>query len=218
MHWVALHLRYGESLMSASAVDAGLRKETLEILTQQAPPARVRRVGILLEGGEVKAALNQVTPSELFVLATRTAARQSAAPSPLLAEIRRLAAEMPRQINYAAVSAAFGTPKPVLANSYLPELLNLRTFPTLMGYSSRILAESWESNSLYWAELADETYTAPSQLNLRVPEWTQRLVEHIFASHLEDWPAVLRSLHTVGDDVRAKARPQLMAEQKAGLQ
>jgi hypothetical protein len=28
---------------------------------------------------------------------------------------------------------------------------------------------------------------------------------------------VLRSLHTVGEDVRAKARPQLMAEQKAAL-
>jgi hypothetical protein len=29
-------------------------------------------------------------------------------------------------------------------------------------------------------------------------------VEHIFASHLEDWPAVLRSLRLVGDDVRAE--------------
>ena len=55
---------------------------------------------------------------------------------------------------------AFGTPKPTLANSYRPELLNLRTFPTLMGYSSRILAESWESNTLYWAALADETEPA----------------------------------------------------------
>jgi hypothetical protein len=136
----------------------------------------------------------------------------------LLAEIRRLAAASPRQINYPAISAAFGTPKPTLANSYRLELLHLRTFPTLMGYSSRILAESWESNTLYWAEVADETYTTPSQLNLRIPEWTQKLVEHIFASHLEDWPAVLRSLHTVGEDVRAKARPQLMAEQKAALQ
>ena len=39
-----------------------------------------------------------------------------------------------------------------------PELLNLRTFPTLMGYSSRILAESWESNLLYYAALADEIH------------------------------------------------------------
>ena len=69
------------------------------------------------------------------------------------AEIRRLAAESPEQVNYKAISRAFGTPKPTLANSYQPELLNLRTFPTLMGYSSRIMAESWESNMLYWAAL-----------------------------------------------------------------
>jgi hypothetical protein len=117
-------------------------------------------------------------------------------------------------VNYRAISAAFGTPKPTLANSYRPELLHLRTFPTLMGYSSRILAESWESNTLFWAALADETYMPPSQLNVRIPEWTQKLVEHIFASHLEDWPAVLRSLRNVGDDVRAKTRVQLMAQEK----
>jgi hypothetical protein len=123
-----------------------------------------------------------------------------------------MAAQLPQQTSDRAISAAFGTPKPTLANSYRPELLNLRTFPTLMGYSSRILAESWESNSLYWAALADETDVRPSQLNLRVPEWTEKLVEHIFASHLEDWPAVLRSLRAVGDDVRAKTRQQAAAQ------
>jgi hypothetical protein len=120
-------------------------------------------------------------------------------------------------VNYAAISHAFGTPKPTLANSYRTELLNLRTFPTLMGYSSRIMAESWESNTLYWAELADAIHIPPSQLNVRIPEWTQQLVERIFASHLEDWPAVLRSLHMVGDDIRSKFKPQ-GGDQKAALQ
>ncbi len=105
----------------------------------------------------------------------------------------------------AAISLAFGTPKPTLANSYRPELLNLRTFPTLMGYSSRIMAESWESNTLYWAALADQLHIAPSQLNVLIPEWTQKVVERIFASHLEDWPALLKSLRLVGDDVRVQA-------------
>jgi hypothetical protein len=86
-----------------------------------------------------------------------------------------------------------------------------------MGYSSRIMAESWESNTLYWAALADELSVSPSQLNVRIPEWTRRLVEQIFASHLEDWPAVLKSLRAVGDDVRTKTRASL-AEQKAALQ
>jgi len=169
-------------------------------------------VAALLADGDLPAALNKVTPSELFILASRMRAAMEAdtqrEPSPLLAEIRRLAAASPQQIDYPAISAAFGTPKPTLANSYRPELLNLRTFPTLMGYSSRILAESWESNALYWAELADQTYVQPSQLNLRIPEWTEKLVERIFASHLEDWPAVLRSLRAVGDEVRSKSRQQ----------
>jgi len=75
-----------------------------------------------------------------------------------------------------------------------------------MGYSSRILAESWESNNLYWVALADELSLRPAQLNVRIPQWTQQLVERIFASHLEDWPALLRSLRAVGDDVREHAR------------
>jgi hypothetical protein len=206
LHWVALHMRYAESLLAESALDPALRPEVLAILGKQAAPARVRQVGQLLAGGDVQGALNKVTPSELFVLASRMQAGANRQPSPLLAEIRRLAEQFPDQINYATISSAFGTPKPTLANSYRPELLNLRTFPTLMGYSSRILAESWESNALYWAELADETNVQPSQLNLRIPEWTQKLVEHIFASHLEDWPAVLHSLRVVGDEVRTKSR------------
>jgi hypothetical protein len=141
------------------------------------------------------------------------------ADSPLLAEIKSLAAASPSTVNYAAISRAFGTPKPTLATSYEPELLNLRTFPTLMGYSSRILAESWESNTLYWAALADELHLPPAQLNLRIPEWTQQVVERIFASNLEDWPAVLRSLRSVGDDERARFRAATAdPERRAGLE
>jgi hypothetical protein len=210
LHWVALHMRYAESVLAESAMDPALRQTAMGILSAQAAPARVGQVNMLLENGDVQAALNKVTPSELFVLASRMEAKRDS--SPLLAEIRRLAAQSPQQINYAAISAAFGTPKPTLANSYRPELLNLRTFPTLMGYSSRILAESWESNTLYWAELADQTNVQPSQLNVRIPEWTEKLVERIFASHLEDWPAVLRSLRAVGEDVRNKSRQQALAQ------
>jgi hypothetical protein len=146
------------------------------------------------------------------------ASRQSSADSScILAELRQLAQARPKEVNYAAISRAFGTPKPTLANSYEPELLSLRTFPTLMGYSSRIMAESWESNTLYWAALADELGVPPAQLNLRIPEWTQKLVERIFASHLEDWPAVLKSLRLVGDDVRARSRAAAVSE-KPGIE
>jgi hypothetical protein len=129
----------------------------------------------------------------------------------LAQEIRQIAKSAPAEANYVAVSKAFGTSKPTLTNSYSPELLNVRTFPTLMGYSSRIMAESWESSLLYFASVADSAYMMPSQLNVSVPEWTKHTVEKIFATHLEDWPALLRSMRQVGEDVRAKAHKTAMA-------
>ena len=150
-------------------------------------------------------------PSELFELSKDLLAADKSGASPMAVEIRREAAESPGELNYAAISRAFGTPKPTLANSYSPELLDLRTFPTLMGYSSRILAESWESNLLFYGALADQLHFSPAELNVLVPTWTQQTVEHIFATNLEDWPALLRSLRLVGDDVREKARKQTVA-------
>jgi hypothetical protein len=217
MHWVGLHLRYGRELLAESALDPELRGRVLDALGLFAPPARLHQVSGLLARGEVKDALDLVTPSEMFSVAREMAPKLPPDSSPLLAELRDLAEKSPG-VNYAAISRAFGTPKPTLSNSYEPDLLALRTFPALMGYSSRIMAESWESNALYWAALADEVNLAPAQLNVRIPEWTQKLVEQIFASHLEDWPALLKSLRAVGDDVRARTRAAAAAEQKASLQ
>jgi hypothetical protein len=215
MHWLGLHIRYAHSLLAEAAVDSAVRESVLDILGSQAPPARTGIVRRLLEEGDVRGAVEKVTPSEMFVLAKEIVDRKKDGSGTFAAEIRRLTTETPGQNNYKAISRAFGTPKPTLANSYQPELLNLRTFPTLMGYSSRIMAESWESNTLYWAALADEVHLPPTQLNVLIPEWTRRVVERIFASHLEDWPALLKSLRVVGEDVRAKARTQLAAERKA---
>jgi hypothetical protein len=76
----------------------------------------------------------------------------------------------------------------------------------LMGYSSRIMAESWESTLLYFAAVADASYMRPSQLNVAVPQWTRHTVEKIFATHLEDWPALLRSMRTVGAEILDKSQ------------
>ena len=216
-HWVALHVRYGRELLGEAAFDPALRTQVVEALSDMAAPVRTREVAALLEQGDARDAADRVTPSELFWFARVLVERRREDVSPLATEIRQLAQASPKDINYSVISRAFGSPKPTLANSYEPELLNLRTFPTLMGYSSRILAESWESNTLYWATLADELAVRPAELNVKIPEWTRSLVENIFASHLEDWPAVLKSLRLVGDDVRAKARAAVATEQKAAL-
>jgi hypothetical protein len=216
LHWVALHLRYGESLVAESVLDAALRRQISGLLERQVPPARARKVDELIERGDVRAALDNIAPSELFMLARRMAPSGRGAGA-LADEIARMQRETPARIGYEEVSRDFGTPKPTLTGSYRPELLYLRTFPALMGYSSRILAESWESTLLYWAALADEVHAPPSQLNVLIPEWTERTIEQIFATHLEDWPALLRSLRNVGEDVRAKARARMETEQKASL-
>jgi hypothetical protein len=204
LHWVGLHMEYAETLAAESAVNSTVRQQFLEALSAYAMPARLAKLRNLLETGQAKAALDNLMPSEMFAVAADLSAHGT--DTMLAAEIRKQAAQNPRELNYAAISRAFGTPKPTLTNSYAPELLNMRTFPTLMGYSSRILAETWESNLLYYAALADQIHAQPAQLNLLVPEWTQQTVERIFATHLEDWPALLRSLRLVGDDVLQKTR------------
>ncbi|HTC86857.1 MAG TPA: hypothetical protein VK686_01095 [Bryobacteraceae bacterium] len=210
LHWVALHMDYAETMLAEAALNADRRQIVLDALSQYAMPARVAHLRELLEQGRVSAALDTVMPSELFAIA-RDVVSAEKADAPLAIEIRREAAETPQLLNYESISRAFGTPKPTLANSYSPELLSLRTFPTLMGYSSRILAESWESNLLFYAALADQLYLSPAELNVLVPDWTRQTVERIFATNLEDWPALLRSLRLVGDDVREKSRKHVTA-------
>jgi hypothetical protein len=218
MHWLALHMRLAESALAESVLNPETRRKVIEQIAQQATPARVSKVAALLEEGNVPAALENVTPSELYLLAHELIREAGGEADAIVREIRRLAAERPQEVSDEAISRAFGSPKPTLATSYRPELLHMRTFPTLMGYSSRIMAESWESNLLYYAALADELYLRPSQLNVVVPQWTQRTVEKIFATHLEDWPAVLRSLRQVGNDVRAEMRRRAEATQQASLE
>jgi hypothetical protein len=206
IHWVGMHMAYAEALLTESALSPSRRAGVEAVLDHYASPARLDKVDQLLARGDAQGAIENVVPAEMYLLAEEMAPRDSE--SPLAAGIRRMAAENPEAVSPRAISRIFGSPKPTLANSFVPGLLNLRTFPTLMGYSSRIMAESWESNLLYYGALADEIHAAPAELNVLVPEWTQQTVERIFATHLEDWPALLRSLRLVGDEVRAKARKQ----------
>lgn len=217
LRWVGLHMSYAESLVAESVFDAAVREKLLAALSMQASPARLARVAELLQAGDLKQALDHITPSEMFFVAGSVLQQSPSDNGVLAAAIRRLAAQQPERVNERAISRLFGTPKPTLTNSYQPELLHLRTFPTLMGYSSRIMAESWESTALYWAAVADQLNVPPGRLNILIPEWTQQTVERIFATHLEDWPALLRSMRAVAEDARTRLRPRVGAEQKASL-
>jgi hypothetical protein len=199
LHYVSLNLMLGEELLAEAALNESQREPVLERYSRHASPVQVDRVRHALQQADLATALMDVQPSELFLMGQRAAVDSE---SVLAQQIRSIEANHKGEVNAAAISRAFGTPKPTLLHSYAQELNGLRTFPTLMGYSSRIMAESWESNLLYFAALADELQMEPSRLNLVIPEWTQRTVERIFATHLEDWPALLRSLRYIGDQVR----------------
>lgn len=219
--WVSMMLNLGQTIAAEAALDNAKRAEFLTYLNRHAPPVRVRQVADNIADGEIPRALELITPCELYFVASDWLEKHPDDNSTeLAAEIHGLRAEFPKQTSMAAISRAFGTPKPTLSGSYGPEILAIRSFPTLMGYSSRLMAESWESNMLFYAALAWDCGVTPSQLNVVVPEWTQQTVEKIFATHLEDWPALLRSLRMVGEDVRTRTRRQLAiaADQKASLQ
>jgi hypothetical protein len=56
----------------------------------------------------------------------------------------------------------------------------------------------------------------PAQLNVLVPEWTEKVVERIFASHLEDWPALLKSVRSVGEELRVQSTQVAATLERAG--
>jgi hypothetical protein len=80
--------------------------------------------------------------------------------------------------------------------------LNVQPFPAFGGNSSRLLGESWDSSNLYWARLADEKGYSPVMLNRLVPELTRHMVANIFATDIEDWPALTRAMRETGEEFR----------------
>ena len=205
LHGAALYQRFGEELVTSAGQDASLREKVVGIL---APRMLSRRLGQLekaLESGHPEEVLPGITPAETFYLALEFQRRYPAEVTrwgKTGTEIQMLIQEDPEEINKQRLSEDFGVPHPALAKNTACELLNLRPFPTFLGYSSYLLAESWESNNLYWARLADEKGLSPERLNLLVPALTHRMVENIFATHLDDWPALLRALRETGTEFR----------------
>lgn len=206
LHYVGLHLRLARSLLAQSAVDSGLAMQLRPFLRARVEPSRIWKIRDHFGQGRVREGLAVMTPAELFDLAHRLRAAQGGAlvktGEPFLAAIQELEDRDAERFSERRIARQFGMPHPRLAHSYRLELLNVPLFPTLMGYSSRILAESWESNNLFWAALSDELHIAPTRLSTLIPEWTQRTLERIFATHLDDWPALWRSLRMIADQVR----------------
>ncbi len=205
LHAVALYQRTGEELLAASAKDDELRDKVMAILSDRMTPRRTDRVEQDLRAGHVLEVLPRVMPADTFYL---TAEFQRRYPGEIgdwgtaTHELQALSRQHPEQVNWSRISRDFGVPHPILAQTYGRELLNVGPMPAFSGYSSRLLAESWDSSNLYWARLADETGQSAVTLNHLVPDLTRHMVEKIFATDFEDWPALLRAMHETAEDFR----------------
>lgn len=205
LHAIALYQRSGEELLVASAKDEALRGQVLTILSDRLPPQRSEQIEQALRGGRVSEILPQIMPADTFYLAAEFRRKYPERPATwgsASQELQELCQQHPEKVNWKRLSHDFGTPHPSMAQNYGLELLNVVPMPPFSGSSSRFLAESWDSPNLYWARLADEAGYSPVMLNYLVPHLTRSLVEKIFATDFEDWPALLRAMHETGAEFR----------------
>ncbi len=205
LHAVALYQRGGEELLGKAAKDEKWRESVVGILSDRLLPQRLERFDAALRAGRDDEALVQVAPSETFYLATEYRRRFHAENrnwGPAGRELDDLLVRYPLETSAERISEDFGVPHPALAESYGRELISMKPMPTFLYYSSRLMGESWDSGNLYWGRLADEMGYSPVMLNVLVPQLTRRMVEQTFASHLEDWSAVLRAMRDTGEEFR----------------
>jgi hypothetical protein len=207
LHAVTLYQRAGEELLTASASDEKLRANVMAVLSDRVLPRRSEKIEQALRSGQPSEILADFTPADAFYLTAEFERRYPdetgswGTAGQELGTLRRL---HPEAVNWKRLSGDFGIPHPTLSHTYGLELLNVPPLPAFSGFASRLLAESWDSSNLYWARLADETGYPPVALNQLVPELTREMVERIFATDLEDWPAILRALRETGDDFRKR--------------
>jgi hypothetical protein len=203
LHAVALYQQMGEELIRAAADNEELRGRVLAILGERVSPQRLSQVEAALRPESPSDALLRLTPADGFYLAAEFRQRfpqESVAVGPGGRALDKLSREAPAEVGLERISRDFGTPHPTLAETYGRELVNGKPFPPFSGNSNRLFGESWDSNNLYWARLADERHDAPEALNLLSPQLTRRMIAKIFASDIEDWPAVVRAMHETGEE------------------
>jgi hypothetical protein len=205
LHAVALYQREGEEILTGAAKDEKLRDTVISILSDRLLPQRLEQVEAALRSGHEDDALALIAPAESFYLAAESRRRNPSDKQrwgPAGKELDDLLVHFPAETNTERISEDFGVPHPALAQSYGRELMSIKPIPTFLYYSSRLLAESWDSGNLYWGRLADEMGYSPVMLNVLVPQLTRHMVEQTFASHLEDWSAVLRAMRETGEEFR----------------
>jgi hypothetical protein len=205
LHAISLYQQAGEELLKASAENEQLRGKVMNILSDRMIPQRSAWVEQAVRERRLAEILPRMMPADTFYLTAEFRRRfpgENDSWGPAGQELENMCVQHPAELSWQRLSQDFGVPHPILAQSYARELLNVKPFPAFEGYSSRLLAESWDSSNLYWARLADEMGYSPVMLNRLVPELTRRMVEKIFATECEDWQAILRAMREAGEEFR----------------
>ncbi len=206
MHAAALYQRMGEELLQAAPGNADLRSRLANILDDLMSPRRLELTQhALLQTAGVAMLMPGITPAEKFYLAVEYRKQypsEAASFGPASRELDELAARSPADVSPARLSKDFGVPHPTLEQTNACAILTLKPLPAYSGEAYGLMGESWESSNLYWARLADEMGYAPESLNVLIPELSRRMIAKIFATDLEDWPAILRAMEQTGEEFR----------------
>jgi hypothetical protein len=205
LHAITLYQRSGEELLASSVGNEELHKKTMTILSDRMSPQAREHVEKAIRAGRSPEVFVHFMPADSVYLAAefrRRFPQDTGSWGAAGQELEKLSHEHPEEVSWERLSQDFGVPHPTLAQTYARELINVAPIPAFAGYSSRLLAESWDSSNLYWARLADETGYSPEALNHLVPELTRLMVEKVFATDFEDWPALGRAMRETGEDFR----------------
>jgi hypothetical protein len=205
LHAVALYQRAGEELLTAGTKDEELRGQVMAVLSDRMPPERRAWLEQTMQAGKTTEMIEGTAPADTFYLTAEFRQKYPGVLSKSGAsgrELEDLIRDKADEVSWDRLSRDFGVIHPVFAQSYAREFISVRPFPALGGSYSRLMSECWDSGNLYWARLADEMGYDPVVLNRVVPELTLRMVERIYASDLEDWPATLRALRGAGEEFR----------------
>ena len=206
LHAVNLYQGAGEELIENSADHPDLRAKVIAILSDRLDWGEVEEMEHSLERKKSAAAVAaRMLPTDTFYLAAEFRKRypeQAAQWGAASQELDELARKNPRDVSAQRVARDFGVPHPTMAATDACELLTTEPFPVSGGAASRLFGESWESDNLYWARLADEEGYSPAALNLLIPELTRRMVANISATSIDDWPALQRAMDETGEEFR----------------
>jgi hypothetical protein len=206
LHATALYQRAGEELLTASATHPELRSQLLPILTERLTPDWLDHMEADLSQPQSSSALpTEALPAVTFFLAAAYRQKfpdQAGSWGPAGKDLDDLARRDPQSVSPERIARDFGVPHEAMAQSDACGILESGLFPVSGGYTSRLFGESWQSTNLYWARLADEMGYSPVMLNLLVPQLTRQMIVNIFATNIDDWPALSRAMQQTGEEFK----------------